>query len=153
VVDTHHKQAKLRTTPRRKREIGEREMARREVLSAYRALLKATRKTFSGDTVMLKESAVEVRKKFEENRNVSSEAEIQKLLEEASEASDFITNMIVQAQLNTDAGSYGMLSPRFFISLAFLFHSSTINFVLCCVFVTEIYLLIMLQRLAFLFIV
>ncbi|KAG2402916.1 uncharacterized protein HKW66_Vig0248150 [Vigna angularis] len=81
-------------------------MARREVLSSYRALLKATRKTFSGDTMMLKESALEVRKKFEENRNVSSEAEIQKLLEEAAEASDFITNMIVQAQLNTDAGSY-----------------------------------------------
>ncbi|CAJ1969709.1 unnamed protein product [Sphenostylis stenocarpa] len=81
-------------------------MARREVLSAYRALLKATRKTFSGDTVMLKESAVEVRKKFEENRDVSSKAEIQKLLEEAGEASDFITNMIVQAQLNSDAGSY-----------------------------------------------
>jgi len=65
---------------------------------------------------------------------VSSEAEIQKLLEEAAEASDFITNMIVQAQLNTDAGSYGMLSPRFFISLAFLFHSSIINFVLCSAF-------------------
>ncbi|XP_047159448.1 mitochondrial zinc maintenance protein 1, mitochondrial [Vigna umbellata] len=81
-------------------------MARREVLSAYRALLKATRKTFSGDTVMLKQSALEVRKNFEENRNVSSEAEIQKLLEEAAEASDFITNTIVQAQLNTDAGSY-----------------------------------------------
>ncbi|RDX61160.1 Mzm1, partial [Mucuna pruriens] len=81
-------------------------MARGEVLSAYRALLKATRKTFSGDTLMLKESAAEVRKKFMENRNVSSEAEIQKLVEEAGEASHFITNMIVQAQLNPEAGSY-----------------------------------------------
>ncbi|XP_020225201.1 mitochondrial zinc maintenance protein 1, mitochondrial [Cajanus cajan] len=81
-------------------------MARGKVLSAYRALLKATRKTFSGDTMMLKESAVEVRKKFEENKNVSSDAEIQKLLLEAEEASHFITNMIVQAQLNSDAGSY-----------------------------------------------
>ncbi|KOM34912.1 hypothetical protein LR48_Vigan02g106200 [Vigna angularis] len=90
-------------------------MARREVLSSYRALLKATRKTFSGDTMMLKESALEVRKKFEENRNVSSEAEIQKLLEEAAEASDFITNMIVQAQLNTDAGSYGMLYMEIYL--------------------------------------
>ncbi|XP_061347336.1 mitochondrial zinc maintenance protein 1, mitochondrial [Gastrolobium bilobum] len=81
-------------------------MARVEVLSAYRALLKATRKTFAGDTLMLKESAVEVRKKFEENRNVTSNTEIQKLLEEAGEASHFITNMLVQAQLNSDAGSY-----------------------------------------------
>lgn len=84
-------------------------MARGEVLSAYRAVLKATRKTFAGDGVMLKGSAAEVRKKFEENRNVSSEAEIQKLLGEASEASHFITNMLVQAQLNPDAGSYGNL--------------------------------------------
>ncbi|KAK7392314.1 hypothetical protein VNO78_20748 [Psophocarpus tetragonolobus] len=84
------------------------EMARSEVLSAYRALLKATRKTFSGDTIMLKESAAELRKKFEENRNVRSEAEIQKLLEEAGEASHFITNMIVQAQLNSEAGTYSI---------------------------------------------
>ncbi|KAG4995845.1 hypothetical protein AAZX31_10G018500 [Glycine max] len=83
-------------------------MGRGQVLSAYRALLKATRKTFSGDTMMLKESAVEVRKKFEENKNVSSEAEIQKLLLEAEEASHFITNMLVQAQLNPDSGTYAV---------------------------------------------
>ena len=82
------------------------EMARGEVLSAYRALLKAARKTFAGDSLMLKESAVEVRKKFEENRNVASE--IQRLLLEAGEASHFITNMIVQAKLNSSTGSYGM---------------------------------------------
>lgn len=89
-------------------------MARGEVLSAYRALLKATRKTFVGDTLMLKESAVEVRKKFEENRNVTSEAEIQRLLQEAGEASHFIINMIVQAKLDSSAGSYGIsLLPLF----------------------------------------
>lgn len=81
------------------------------MLRAYRAVLKATRKTFAGDTLMLKESAVEVRNKFEENKNVTSETEIQKLLEEANDASDFITNMIVQAQLNPDAGSYGLCTP------------------------------------------
>ncbi|KAG5061911.1 hypothetical protein JHK85_003094 [Glycine max] len=81
-------------------------MARGQVLSAYRALLKATRKSFSGDTMMLKESALEVRNKFEENKSVSSQAEIQKLLLEAEEASHFITTMIVQAQLNPDSGTY-----------------------------------------------
>nr|ACU13281.1 unknown [Glycine max] len=81
-------------------------MARGQVLSAYRALLKATRKSFSGDTMMLKESALEVRNKFEENKSVSSQAEIQKLLLEAEEASHFITAMIVQAQLNPDSGTY-----------------------------------------------
>lgn len=97
-------------------------MAREAVLSAYRALLKATRKSFAGDTLMLKESAVEVRKKFEENKNVTSDDEIQKLLEEAGEASHFITNMIVQAQLNTDAGSYGTLSFLFFFFSRFALH-------------------------------
>jgi complex III assembly factor LYRM7 len=85
-------------------------MTKTQVLSAYRALLKATRKSFAGDTPMIKGSAAEVRKKFEENRNVTSEAEIQKLLGEADEASVFITTMIVQAPLNTDNSSYRTLS-------------------------------------------
>ncbi|KAI3679045.1 hypothetical protein L6452_38352 [Arctium lappa] len=75
-----------------------------EVLTAYRALLRATRKSFAGDTVMLEGSAAEVRKKFEENRHVTSEPEIRRLLDEAREASDFISNMIVQAKLNSRGG-------------------------------------------------
>ncbi|GKV22166.1 hypothetical protein SLE2022_332580 [Rubroshorea leprosula] len=80
-------------------------MVRGEVLSAYRALLRATRKSFAGDTMMLNASAAEIRKKFEENRQVTSEAEIQRYLEEAREASHFISTMIVQAKLN-DRGGY-----------------------------------------------
>ncbi|MFS8014287.1 putative complex 1 LYR protein [Helianthus anomalus] len=79
-----------------------------EAVIAYRNLLKATRKSFSGDTVMLQGSAAEVRKKFEENRHVTSEPEIRKLLDEAREASDFISNMIVQAKLNS-RGGYGII--------------------------------------------
>ncbi|XP_042516963.1 mitochondrial zinc maintenance protein 1, mitochondrial-like [Macadamia integrifolia] len=81
---------------------------RGEVLNAYRVLLRATRKSFAGDTLMLNESAIEVRKKFEENRNVKSEAEIKKLLDDARDASDFITNMIVQAKLNPSGGGYAI---------------------------------------------
>ncbi|CAA6662044.1 unnamed protein product [Spirodela intermedia] len=62
--------------------------AAREVLSAYRTLLRATRKTFAEDTLMLTQSAMEVRKKFEENR----------------EAAQFISTMIVQAKLNSRGG-------------------------------------------------
>ncbi|KAF7818205.1 mitochondrial zinc maintenance protein 1, mitochondrial [Senna tora] len=83
----------------------EREMARAEVITAYRTLLRATRKTFAGDSLMIKESAGEVRKKFEDNRHVTSDAEIQSLLREAGEASHFLTNMIVQAKLNSATGS------------------------------------------------
>lgn len=83
-----------------------------EVLRAYRSVLRATRRTFAGDTLMLRESAVEVRKKFEENRHVNSPEEVNRLLEEAREASHFISNMIVQAKLS-EHGGYGMANDPF----------------------------------------
>ncbi|KAI3460803.1 hypothetical protein Pfo_017466 [Paulownia fortunei] len=76
-----------------------------KALTAYREVLRATRKTFAGDTLMLRESAAEVRKKFEENRHVTSATNLHRLLEEAREASHFISSMIVQAKLN-DRGGY-----------------------------------------------
>lgn len=90
-------------------------MGRGEVLSAYRSLLRATRKSFAGDTLMLKESACEIREKFDENKNVTSEPEIQKLLQDATEASHFITHMVVQAKLNSNSGSYGISSILYYI--------------------------------------
>ncbi|CAH2063038.1 unnamed protein product [Thlaspi arvense] len=77
-----------------------------EALIAYRALLRATRKSFAGDREMLKASAFEIRKKFEENRHVVSDSDIPRLLEEAREAAQFISTMIVQAKLN-ERGGYG----------------------------------------------
>ncbi|KAF6155586.1 hypothetical protein GIB67_004580 [Kingdonia uniflora] len=80
-----------------------------EALRAYRSILRATKESFKGDTVMLNQSAIEVRKKFEENRYITSETEIGVLLDQAREASEFISTMIVQAQVN-DRGSLGWLS-------------------------------------------
>lgn len=85
---------------------GERGMGGTQALAAYRALLRATRKTFAGDTLMLAESAAEIRRKFEENRGVAAEAEVNRLLDEAREASHFISHMIVQAKLSS-SGGYG----------------------------------------------
>lgn len=82
------------------------EMMRMEVLKAYRQILKATRKSFAGDSQMLKASAMEVRTKFEENRSVTSESDIQRLIDDAYTAAQFISTNIVQAKLN-DRGSYG----------------------------------------------
>ncbi|OWM77942.1 mitochondrial zinc maintenance protein 1, mitochondrial [Punica granatum] len=79
-------------------------MLRGEALGAYRALLRATRKTFAGDSFILSESAAEIRAKFESNRNVTSEPEIRRLLDEAGEASHFISTMIIQAKLNSRGG-------------------------------------------------
>lgn len=81
-------------------------MLRGEVVRAYRGLLRATKKSFAGDTLMLRESAKEVRNKFEENRNVTSLDEIQRHLDEAREAAVFVSTMIVQAKKN-DRGAYG----------------------------------------------
>lgn len=66
---------------------------------------------------MLTQSGLEIRKKFEENRAVSSDSEIQRLVEEAREASHFISNMIVQAKLN-DRGGYGTLYPSIHPSIS-----------------------------------
>ncbi|KAG0478523.1 hypothetical protein HPP92_013242 [Vanilla planifolia] len=76
----------------------------REALSVYRSLLRATQKTFAGDILMLRQSAAEIRRRFEENRSVSSDEEVKKLIEEARDASHFITHMIVQAHRSSTGG-------------------------------------------------
>ncbi|KAF2530947.1 hypothetical protein F2Q70_00030793 [Brassica cretica] len=70
-------------------------------LIAYRALLRATRRSFAKDAEMLKASASRP-KKFEENRHVVSD--IPRLLEEVREATQFISTMIVQEKLNNHGG-------------------------------------------------
>ncbi|KAG0476880.1 hypothetical protein HPP92_013721 [Vanilla planifolia] len=76
----------------------------REALSVYRSLLRATQKTFAGDILMLRQSAAEIRRRFEENRSVSSDEEVKKLIEEARDASHFISHMIVQAHRSSTGG-------------------------------------------------
>lgn len=56
---------------------------------------------------MLSESAAEIRGKFEANRRVASETDIRRLLDDAREASRFISTMIVQAKLDSN-GAYGI---------------------------------------------
>ncbi|CAL5352298.1 unnamed protein product [Camellia sinensis] len=60
---------------------------------------------------MLRQSAAEVRKKFDENRHVTSETDINRLLDEASQASDFISTMIVQARLNPHGSYLHLVKP------------------------------------------
>ncbi|XP_074566005.1 mitochondrial zinc maintenance protein 1, mitochondrial-like isoform X2 [Curcuma longa] len=78
--------------------------ARAEALAAYRALLRATRKTFASDTLMLSAWALEIRLKFEANRRVAAEAEVKRLLNEARGAFHLISHRIVQAKHNTPGG-------------------------------------------------
>ncbi|XP_072975778.1 uncharacterized protein [Typha angustifolia] len=76
-----------------------------EALGSYRALLRATRRTFAGDAMMMTESAKEIRRRFEENRHVAAAEEVRRLVDEAREASHFISHMIVQAQ-RSDSGGF-----------------------------------------------
>nr|CAD1833293.1 unnamed protein product [Ananas comosus var. bracteatus] len=89
---------------------------RREGLAAYRALLRATRRTFAGDKLMLAESAAEIRRRFEE-ASPAPEEEVRRRLEEAREAAHFISHMIVQAHRSPPAPSVrpSPLSLSFFL--------------------------------------
>uniref|UniRef100_A0A0E0L1K5 Complex 1 LYR protein domain-containing protein n=1 Tax=Oryza punctata TaxID=4537 RepID=A0A0E0L1K5_ORYPU len=81
-------------------------MAAAEGLAAYRALLRAARRTFAGDRLMLTESAVEIRRRFEEHRSLAPGSdEATSALSDAREAAHFITHMIVQAQ-RAPSGSF-----------------------------------------------
>uniref|UniRef100_M8C7E0 Complex 1 LYR protein domain-containing protein n=1 Tax=Aegilops tauschii TaxID=37682 RepID=M8C7E0_AEGTA len=83
-----------------------------EGLAAYRAVLRAARRTFSGDQLMLTESAVEIRRRFEDHRGLAPGSEdAVRALSEAREAADFIANMIVQAK-RSPSGSFGHIILR-----------------------------------------
>ncbi|KAJ1262563.1 hypothetical protein BS78_09G118400 [Paspalum vaginatum] len=69
-----------------------------EGLAAYRAVLRAARRTFKGDQLMLQESAVEIRRRFEDHRGLAPGSdEAVRALADAREAAHFISHMIVQA--------------------------------------------------------
>lgn len=84
-------------------------MAAAEGLAAYRAVLRAARRTFAGDQLMLKESAVEIRRRFEDHRGLAPGSdEAARALADAREAAHFITHMIVQAT-RAPSGSFGTI--------------------------------------------
>ncbi|KAK8457969.1 hypothetical protein SEVIR_3G277800v4 [Setaria viridis] len=69
-----------------------------EGLAAYRLVLRAARRTFAGDRLMLQESAVEIRRRFEDHRGLAPGSdELARALEDAREAAFFIGHGIVQA--------------------------------------------------------
>ncbi|KAL6619379.1 hypothetical protein ACP70R_034518 [Stipagrostis hirtigluma subsp. patula] len=83
-----------------------------EGLAAYRAVLRAARRTFAGDRLMLQESAVEIRRRFEDHRGLAPGSdEAARALADARDAAHFITHMIVQAQ-RAPSGSFGIVKPE-----------------------------------------
>ncbi|KAF0927679.1 hypothetical protein E2562_035597 [Oryza meyeriana var. granulata] len=81
------------------------EVAARSICAAYKAVLQAARRTFAGDKLMLTESSMEIRRRFEEHRGLAPGSD---------EAAHFITHMVVQAQ-RAPSGSFdrsGQLAGR-----------------------------------------
>ncbi|EFN51348.1 hypothetical protein CHLNCDRAFT_141064 [Chlorella variabilis] len=76
-------------------------------LNVYRGLLRSASAAFKGDATMLSAAQQEIRAKFEESRHVSDPAQRQQLLQEGSEAADFIRTSIVQAASN-ERGAFEM---------------------------------------------
>mmetsp|Transcript_10165 Transcript_10165/g.30664 ORF Transcript_10165/g.30664 Transcript_10165/m.30664 type:complete len:99 (+) Transcript_10165:373-669(+) len=74
-------------------------------LAAYRDLLRAVNKTFSGDAFALQKMYSETRAQFEANKGVQGEAEAQQRIADAHEARNFILESIVQAK-KTSCGSF-----------------------------------------------
>ncbi|KAJ8907956.1 hypothetical protein NDN08_008059 [Rhodosorus marinus] len=75
-------------------------------LSAFRALLRAQHKTFVGDKEMLERARIHSREQFLKNKDLTDDAEIERLRKEADNATDFILNDVVRAELNQKNGRY-----------------------------------------------
>eukprot|EP01023_Acetabularia_acetabulum_P060643 TRINITY_DN7290_c0_g1_i12.p4 TRINITY_DN7290_c0_g1~~TRINITY_DN7290_c0_g1_i12.p4 ORF type:complete len:111 (-),score=17.38 TRINITY_DN7290_c0_g1_i12:347-679(-) len=82
-------------------------MSQSQVLSAFRVLRRASLKAFRGDEVMLAEGAKRIREAFETYRLETDPEKVKELLQDASEATDFLRTRIVQAELN-ERGSYAI---------------------------------------------
>ncbi|XP_026421065.1 purple acid phosphatase 7-like isoform X1 [Papaver somniferum] len=83
----------------------------RQSLSACRSLLRSTMKSFKGDTLMSTKSASQVPNKFDENQNVKSDTEIQKMIigDAHQPSSTTISQAILRPQRDYVSSSYGEL--------------------------------------------
>ncbi|KAI5077984.1 hypothetical protein GOP47_0007808 [Adiantum capillus-veneris] len=85
-------------------------MTGRDAVALFRGLLRARRKCFAGDLLMLKESRSQIRASFDQNRQVSDPSRLDQLFLEGQEAIHVFTNLIVQGKLN-ERGNYE-IKPR-----------------------------------------
>lgn len=74
---------------------------------AYRSLLRAAKELCGADRTSLQKSQAEIRSHFDKSRGVKDASAIQKLLNDAYEAEDFIKRHLVQAK-RTNRGTYAV---------------------------------------------
>ncbi|CAL5221847.1 g4107 [Coccomyxa viridis] len=79
----------------------------RQSLSVYREFLRSIKQAFKNDEFMQQTARNEVRTKFQGSSGVTDPAEIDKLCAEGRDAARFLTQYVVQAELN-ERGNYAM---------------------------------------------
>jgi len=85
-------------------------LLRHRVLCSYLRLRRATVRLFSRDDQALAASRERTRSEFLKHRDVRDPAQIERLLQQAAEASEFIRKSIVQAEL-TSRGTWRASLP------------------------------------------
>ncbi len=94
---------------------------KRSVLSVYRRLLTVQKKSFAGDTEMIRVGLGQTREQFRAKQSLTNPTEIQAALAEANDAIEFISKELMQLQFAPQKQRYGM-QPSFRLN-----HTQTLN--------------------------
>ncbi|KAI8500568.1 hypothetical protein Bbelb_213860 [Branchiostoma belcheri] len=76
------------------------------VLASFRALHKARKDVFKGDTAALEAARQRINQEFEKHKTETDPSKIEELVKVAEDTAVYVRQMVVQAQMN-EAGRYG----------------------------------------------
>ncbi len=79
----------------------------KEVLGAYRGLLKAAKAVFKGDKRMQLGARVNAREAFLKNKDEKDEATLQKMIHDAHDAKAFLYHELIQVNYDANKGKHG----------------------------------------------
>ncbi|KAI8503347.1 hypothetical protein Bbelb_191680 [Branchiostoma belcheri] len=84
-------------------------MLRSKVLASFRALHRARKDVFKGDTAALEAARQRINQEFEKHKTETDPSKIEELVKVAEDTAVYVRQMVVQAQMN-EAGRYAL--PR-----------------------------------------
>ncbi|XP_019622569.1 PREDICTED: complex III assembly factor LYRM7-like [Branchiostoma belcheri] len=80
-------------------------MLRSKVLASFRALHRARKDVFKGDTAALEAARQRINQEFEKHKTETDPSKIEELVKVAEDTAVYVRQMVVQAQMN-EAGRY-----------------------------------------------
>ncbi|XP_078666338.1 complex III assembly factor LYRM7-like [Branchiostoma floridae x Branchiostoma belcheri] len=80
-------------------------MLRSKVLASFRALHRARKDVFKGDTAALEAARQRINQEFEKHKTETDQSKIEELVKVAEDTAVYVRQMVVQAQMN-EAGRY-----------------------------------------------